>query len=209
MDDEIEPAARAASCRAARKRQGCPPRARQPGRSRAAPPDDRLASTGRPPRRSPRRCWSRHPAVPDRERVHRRRARPRRRGGPSGLCGVVTSAAANRAGQPRQPTSSWACTPERDVGPVEPARGEGGVLHPRRQRVRDRVPEQRDHPRRRRDHAHGRRAFATKLRRARDSRARTVTRRGALGKDMSVSSITDAARTRGPSRSRETPGSCR
>jgi hypothetical protein len=33
---------------------------------------------------------------------------------------------------------------ERDVCPVEAARGKGGVLHPRRQRVRDRMAEQGD-----------------------------------------------------------------
>ncbi len=37
---------------------------------------------------------------------------------------------------------------ERDVRPVEPARRERGVLHPRRQRVGNRVPEERHEARR-------------------------------------------------------------
>ena len=95
-----------------------------------------------------------------------------------------------------------------DVRPVEPRRRECGVLHQRRQRVCDGMPEQRDEPRRGGEVCHRREAFATKLRLLRDSRARTVTRRGALATDMSVSSITDAASSRAPPRSSGTPGSC-
>ena len=36
---------------------------------------------------------------------------------------------------------------QRHVGPVEPPRREGGVLHPGRERVRERVAEQPDEPR--------------------------------------------------------------
>jgi hypothetical protein len=41
---------------------------------------------------------------------------------------------------------------ERDVHPVERPRREGGVLHARRERVRDRVTEQRDDARLAADH---------------------------------------------------------
>ena len=67
---------------------------------------------------------------------------------PPALCGAVTLAPAKP--QRRKPAhrvlEPLGRHVERDVRPVEPARGERRVLHARRERVRDRMAEQRDEP---------------------------------------------------------------
>ena len=64
------------------------------------------------------------------------------------LCGVVTLAPAKpSATSPRSASSSRSrATCKRHVRPVEPSRREGRVLHPRRERLRDRIAEQPDEP---------------------------------------------------------------
>ena len=120
-----------------------PPSPTITGRSAGSP--SRIAASVVSPCTSP---------VPDHERVHGRQpARRRARRRPS-LCGAVTFAPANpSATSPRtrllEPLRRHV---ERDVRAVERERRERGVLHPRRERVLDRMPEQGDEPRPARDH---------------------------------------------------------
>ena len=125
-------------------------------KARAAPS---VAEHGRPlcrqavEDRRVRRVTADPPFLED-ERVHRLEVRLRERG--SGLLVRVSSRSRRRnpRRRDREPPSrsAPAATSQRDVGPVEPARREGGVLHHRRERVRDRMAEQRDEPRAARDH---------------------------------------------------------
>ena len=119
--------------------------------ARAAPPSPTIAALpdGRPvENRRVRRAADDAP-VPEDERVHRRLVASRRARATASLCGDRDVRAGEAGG--REPAhrllEPLGRHVERDVRPVEPARREGRVLHPRRERVRDRVPEQRDQPR--------------------------------------------------------------
>ena len=63
------------------------------------------------------------------------------------LCGIVTFAPAKPSVRSARDRLDRVLDVERRVVPVEPGRREGGVLHQRRERVRDRMAEQRDVPR--------------------------------------------------------------
>ena len=148
------PASRSRSGRSRSRPAATSPRRRED--ARVAPEAPARASARRRRRRSGRRAWRRsRRGSPS---VLKPSTRPSRKtsvftASPSAsshaattaaLCGIVTFAPAKPSVRERRDRRDGILDVERRVVPVEPGRGEGGVLHPRRERVRDRMAEQRD-----------------------------------------------------------------